>query len=460
MLHDKLRVESTDKSLLDKARQYASEYLDNSTDRHIYPTPDSLKELDIFDEQVPEHGATAHEILDLLHQHGSPNTIAQNSGRYFGFVNGGILPASIASKWLADVWDQNTATFVMSPICGKLESVTENWLKDLLSLPPQTVAGYVTGTTMSSYCGLLAGRYRLYKNQGYDINKQGMASAPSLRVITSAHTHSSVKRVISMLGFGLDHVEYVPVDKQGSIRMDQFPKLDASCLIILQAGNVNSGSFDPIDDICDLANEAGAWVHVDGAFGLWAAAVPQLSYLTKGMEKADSWSVDGHKTLNTPYDCGIVLCKDKEAVFGANHSSGSYLMLNENRDSMMYTPDMSRRARIVDLWSTIKSLGKSGIAEMVHNLHLRAKQFAKEIQEAGFIVPNEVVFNQVMVQSDNDSLTKAILQDVQQQGICWCGGSNWFDQSVIRISVCTWTTTEADISTTVASFKKARQRVV
>ncbi len=460
MLQDKLRAELNDKSLLEKAKLYASEYLDNSSNRKVFPTPDVLKELDVFDEEVPDQGASAHTILNLLHQHGSPNTLAQNSGRYFGFVNGGILPASIASKWLADVWDQNTATFVMSPICGKLESVTEYWLQQLLGLPAQTVAGYVTGTTMASYCGLLAGRQRLYKNHGYDLNQQGMVSAPKLRVITSAHTHSSIKRVISMLGFGLNNVEYVPVDHQGRIQIDHLPELDDTCLLILQAGNVNSGSFDPIDEICDLANQAGAWVHVDGAFGLWAAAVPELSYLTKGMEKADSWSVDGHKTLNTPYDCGIVLCKDKEAVFEGMHSSGSYLMLNKNRDSMMYTPDMSRRARIVDLWSTIKSLGKSGIAEMVYNMHLRAKQFAKEIQEAGFEVPNEVVFNQVLVKSKNDRLTKVILQDVQEQGICWCGGSSWFDQSVIRISVCTWTTTEADISATVASFKEARDRMV
>ncbi len=458
-VYDRLKAEQADASLYDKASQYAQDFLEQSFDRNIYPSEEALKALELFDEDVPERPTPAHEILKLLHTAGSPNTVILNGGRYFGFVNGGITPASIASKWLADAWDQNTAMDVMSPICSRLEIIVEKWLQKLFHLPKTTVAGFVTGTSMASYCGLIAARQHAYKSLGYDLNKQGMAGAPELRVITSAHTHGSINKAISMLGFGLDNVEYVPCDDQGRLLADQLPPLDNTCIVILQAGNVNSGSFDPIDDVCDKANKAGAWVHIDGAFGLWAEAVPALAHLTRGLAKADSWSVDGHKTLNTPYDCGIIMCKHKAAIISALHASGDYLMLDQPREGMLYTTDMSRRNRIVDLWSTIKSLGASGIEEMIYTFHLRAKQFAKEIKEAGFIVPNDVVFNQVIVHCDNDEKTRKVLQDIQDQRICWCGASTWFGKPVIRVSVCAWTTTPEDISKSVMSFKRAFEKI-
>jgi glutamate/tyrosine decarboxylase-like PLP-dependent enzyme len=458
-LYERLKSEQADSSLYEKANRYAQGYLKQSFDRAIYPTTGALNELEILDENVPDQPATAHDILDLLHNVGSPNTVILNGGRYFGFVNGGITPASIATKWLADVWDQNTAMDVMSPICGKLEIIVERWLQELFNLPKTTVAGFVTGTSMASYCGLIAAREHAYKSMNYDLNNKGMAGAPPLRIITSSHTHGSINKAISMLGFGLDNVEYVPCDNQGRLLADQLPTLDKTCIVILQAGNVNSGSFDPIDDVCETANKAGAWVHIDGAFGLWAEAVPQLSYLTKGLEKADSWSVDGHKTLNTPYDCGIIMCKHKASIISALHASGDYLMLDKPREGMLYTTDMSRRNRIVDLWSTIKCLGRSGIEEMIYTFHLRAKQFAEEITEAGFHVPNDIVFNQVIVHCDNDENTAKVLQDVQDQRVCWCGASTWFGKPVIRVSVCAWTTTEEDISKSVLSFKQALAKV-
>jgi len=458
-LYNRLKSEQSDPSLYEKASEYAQAYLKQSYDRSVYPEQETLEELNVFDEPVPDQPASAHEILDQLDKIGSANTVMLNGGRYFGFVNGGITPASIATKWLADVWDQNTAMDVMSPICGKLEIVVEQWLQDLFHLPKTTVAGFVTGTSMASYCGLIAARERAYKSLGYDLNRQGMVGAPSLRIITTSHTHGSINKTISMLGFGLGNVEYIPCDDQGRLLADQLPALDERCIVILQAGNVNSGSFDPIDEVCDLANEAGAWVHIDGAFGLWAEAVPELSHLTKGLEKADSWSVDGHKTLNTPYDCGIIMCKHRESMISALHASGDYLMLDKTREGMLYTTDMSRRNRIVDLWSTIKSLGRRGIAELVFTFHLRAKQFAKEIEEAGFHVPNDVVFNQVLVLCEKDEETIDVLHDIQNQGVCWCGASSWFGRPVIRVSICAWTTTENDVTKSVASFKIALENI-
>ena len=245
-------------------------------------------------------------------------------------------------------------------------------------------------------------------------------------------------------------------DDQGRIIPELIPELDENTILILQAGNVNSGAFDAFEEICIKANNANAWIHIDGAFGLWAGAVEQLQYLTKGMEKANSWSVDGHKTLNTPYDCGIILCEDEEALISALHMTGSYIVLGEERDGMFYTPEMSRRARIIELWATMKYLGKDGINEMVHGLHKRAQQFAEELEKHNFEIVNDVVFNQALVRCDTDKLTKNTLKKIQEMRVCWCGGSQWKGKNVIRISVCSWATNPEDISLSVESFIKAR----
>lgn len=253
--------------------------------------------------------------------------------------------------------------------------------------------------------------------------------------------------------------EFVEADEQGRLVVEKLPGLDDKTIVILQAGNVNSGSFDPIDEVCDLANVAGAWVHIDGAFGLWAGAVDQFKQLTKGMEKADSWCVDGHKTLNTPYDCGIVMCKHRQSMLSSLHASGEYLIGGEGRDGMFYTPDMSRRARIIDLWSTLKYLGKTGIAELVAGLHERAVQFREELKSVGFEVLNDIVFNQVVVAYGSDDEINEVLRLVQEQRVCWVGGSQWAGRHVIRISVCAWTTTAEDVTRSVASFQEALESI-
>jgi glutamate/tyrosine decarboxylase-like PLP-dependent enzyme len=269
-----------------------------------------------------------------------------------------------------------------------------------------------------------------------------------------------VIKAIALLGFGIDNIEWVECDNQGRIVPSGMPIIDNSCIILLQAGNVNSGAFDPLHQICDEANNADAWVHIDGAFGLWAGGTKRLSHLTEGMEKAHSWSVDGHKTLNTPYDSGILLCCDKDALVMALQASGAYLNFSESRDGMLYTPEMSRRARAVELWAALKYLGSDGVDELVYGLHERAVQFADELRAVDFEVINEVVFNQVIIApSEDDETTQSIIEAIQQSGECWVGGSIWMGKKVIRISVCSWVTTGEDVSRSVQAFVQARQAI-
>jgi glutamate/tyrosine decarboxylase-like PLP-dependent enzyme len=395
-----------------------------------------------------------------LNQYGSPATAAQTGGRYFGFVNGGAIPVSLAARWLADFWDQNTALHVMSPIASKLEAVSESWLRELLGLPEKVVAGFVSGSSLAIFCGLAAARYRMFEKSGWDINKNGYYGAPKIRVVAGRQAHGTVVKAIALLGLGTDTIEWVETDRQGRINPSKIPALDNTTILILQAGNVSSGAFDPFDEICAKANRSSAWIHIDGAFGLWAAASNRLKHLTRGMETANSFSLDGHKTLNTPYDNGIVLCNDKDALTHALHASGSYIAYGDNRDGMLYTPEMSRRARVIELWAALKYLGKEGIDELVGGLHERAVQIARELNAQNFFILNEVVFNQVLVACESDTLTEQTMRHIQASGECWVGGARWDGKSVIRISICSWATTAEDISRCVNAFVSARQKAI
>ena len=455
-LQEKMLALAAQRDYFEQAKTYAYAYLDGVFERNVYPDADALKNLQLFDEALPENPGDPAEMLRMLHEYGSPATVTTTGGRYFGMVVGGVFPPVMAVKWLADVWDQLSALFVTSPLTGKLEAVCEKWLIELLGLPPACVAGFVSGTSMATMCGLAAGRYELLRRQGWDVNGQGLFGAPPFRVVVGAEAHSTVFKALALLGLGKERVELVPVDEQGRMRADLTPALDSNTLLILQAGNVNSGSFDPLDELCDRARAAGSWVHIDGAFGLWAAASANQRHLTRGMEKADSWSVDGHKTLNTPYDSGIVLCKHPEVLSAAMQATGSYIIYGENRDGMLYTPEMSRRSRSIELWATLKSIGKSGVEELVDGLCERAQQCAQALHAQGFHILNEVVFNQVLVAGDTPEQTAAVLKNLQQSGECWCGGARWHDTPVIRVSVCSWATTPEDIRRTVRAFVKAR----
>jgi glutamate/tyrosine decarboxylase-like PLP-dependent enzyme len=345
---------------------------------------------------------------------------------------------------------------VMSPLTDRLEAIVECWMVQIFGLPKGSAAGFVSGTALANFAGLAAGRWRLLERLGWDVNANGLFDAPRLRIVTGAQAHSAVHRAIAMLGLGDTVVERVPVDDQGRLIPSELPSLDDRCLVVLQAGNVNSGSFDPFEEVCSVAREAGAWVHVDGAFGLWAAVAPELAYLTKGQESADSWATDGHKTLNTPYDSGIVMCRDREALATAFAASGSYFVISDAREGFLFTPDMSRRSRVIELWATLKSLGATGLDELVTGLHRRARQFADEIAaKAGFEVLNDVAFNQVLVACGSDATTTATLRRIQVLRECWVGGSSWQGRVVIRVSVSSWATTAADITRSVESFAMA-----
>ncbi len=454
-LLNRLRKEREDSSLTTRAADHGAAYLSTVDSRTVYPSPGAIAQLATFHEPLPQGGTDAHDLLDTLHSVGSPGTVAQMGGRYFGMVNGGVLPAALAARLLGDHWDQNPALYALSPTVATLEDICEQWLGELLDLPDGTAMGLVSGSSLAIVSALAAARWRLLSELGWDINARGLNGAPALRVITSTHTHGTVKKAVAMLGFGLDSIEWVDVDAQGRLNADTLPKLDNHCLIILQAGNVNSGAFDPFERVCSLAREAGAWVHVDGAFGLWAAACEDMRELTVGLNKANSWSADSHKTLNTPYDSGMVLTRDREALVNALQLSGDYVMWGEARDNMLYTPDMSRRARAIELWAALKSLGRDGVDELVQTLHTRAKQFAAELPTAGFEVLNDVVYNQVLVRAVDDQTIDSVIDRVQRSGVCWVGGSSWFDQRVMRISVCNWCTTSHDVSRSVAAMAEA-----
>lgn len=457
---DSLREEALDFNLFEHAKNHAIDYMNSVLEKPVFPDEKAIEGLKIFREPLQEGHTSPYEIIDMLHENGSSATVAQTGGRYFGFVNGGIVPSALAAKWLSDTWDQNSALYVISPVASVLEEVCEKWLVDLFNLPEGTAAGFVGGSSTATLCGLTAGRNYLLEQSGYDVSKKGLFSAPEIRVILGEGTHSTVYKALSILGLGSERLIKVPMDSQGRIKADALPVLDNRTLLILQAGNVNSGAFDDFETICIKARDAGSWVHVDGAFGLWAAASEKLKHLVKGMELADSWSVDAHKTLNAPYDNGIILCRRRGALTNALHMTGSYIIYSSNRDGMLYTPDMSRRARIVELWATLKSLGRKGVSELVEDLHEKAVYFAKSLGDKGFIIKNEVCFNQVLASLGSSDATEKALKLIQESGECWCGGAKWHNESVIRISVCSYRTTYEDIDRSVNAFYKAKEKLI
>lgn len=443
------------RALLEQAKDCAAEYIDGLAEKRAYPSEAQLAALAAFDEPLPESGTDAADVIGLLHRVGSPATTAQGGGRYFGFVSGGLLPAAHAASWISDTWNQNGALYLMSPAASHLEQVCEGWVRELFGLPEDTALGLVTGSSNALICALAAARNELMRRQGYDIAKKGLRNAPPIRVVLGAGAHSAVRSALSVLGIGADELEVVPVDSLGRIVPERVPALDAHTLLILQAGNVNGGAYDDFDALCDRANAAGAWVHIDGAFGLWAACSRKYRHLTKGFEKADSWVTDAHKTLNAGYDCGLVLCRRREALADALAASGAYIAYSENRDGMRYSTEMSRRTRGVMLWAALKQLGRSGVEALIDRLCGHAEYFAAALQKAGFTLVNPPQFNQFMIKCESEAETARVLKAVQDGGVCWCGGSVWEGESVIRVSVCSHATTRADIDQSVAAFTAA-----
>lgn len=437
------------------AYRRARDYVRDIQSREIMPTEDALQMLSSLREPLPREGEADAEVIDLLHRVGSPNTVATTGGRFFGFVVGGALPVAIAANWLASSWDQNAGTWVLSPIAGDLEVIAGGWMLELFDLPRDAVFGFVTGATMATFSSIAAARSALLRRRGIDVKKSGLAAASPIRIIMSEEIHPTNAAALGYAGFGTDQIEYVPVDDQGRMIPEKMPPLDDLCLIMLQAGNINSGASDDFETICKMANEVGAWVHVDAAFGLWTRVSEQKRHLVEGLERADSWSVDGYKWLNLPQDSAVYFCRDGEAVHDAFGVSATYLIRDSNRQGNNYTPELSRRARGVEFWAAIKSLGRSGIAKIVDETCRHARSFADGLEEAGFEVLNDVVLNQVVFRARTPERTKQVLERIQDSGVLWLGPTTWRGDYAMRISVSSAATNDADVQQSLEAIRSA-----
>lgn len=431
--------------LLHDTATRSTRYLKSLPDRSVVPTPEAIARLDILDEPLPDGPTDPREVLTLLDEIGSPATVATAGGRYFGFVIGGSLPATLAANWLAGAWDQNVGLVVMSPIGAKLEDVSLRWLVDILGLPAECGCAFVTGATMANFTCLAAARHSVLAQVGWDVEAQGLFGAPPITVIVGDEGHSTLFKALAMLGMGRERVVRVPTDSQGRFRADALPSLSGPTIVCLQAGNVNTGAFDPFHEVCQAAHDAGAWVHVDGAFGLWAKATPAYAHLANGAELADSWATDAHKWLNVPYDSGLAFVRDAQQLRAAMAVSAAYLPQREKREPFAYTPEASRRARGVEVWAALRCLGRSGISDLIERTCRYARRFADGLRAAGHSVLNEVVINQVLVSFGDAGTTRRVLAALQQDGTLWAGETIWQGHTAIRISVSSWATTESDV---------------
>jgi len=445
--------------LLQQAAETARKYVHGIGKRRVSPSERDLENLGKFREPFPSAPGDPVEIFKKLDEIGSPATMATTGGRYFGFVNGGTLPASLAANWLAGAWDQNAALRVMSPVAAELEEVVLGWVGEALGLPQGCEGGLVTCATTANFAALAAARHALLARAGWNVADDGMFGAPPLDVVVGDEVHASILKALSLAGFGKKRLTRVEADDQGRMRPDKLPRLNERTILCIQAGNVNTGAFDPAAEICALAREQGAWVHVDGAFGLWAAVSPKFSHLTKGFEQADSWATDAHKWPNVNYDSGIVLVKDGRALRSAMAISAAYLEGSGRREPMYHSPESSRRARGVDLWAGLKSLGREGLSSLIERTCEHAKTFAEGFRRAGFEVLNDVVINQVLVSFGSAEITEKVIRAVQRDGTCWCGGTVWQGKSAMRVSVSSWATTEADVELSLETILRLAREV-
>lgn len=442
--------------LLQDAARRANNYLNSIHDRRVAPTAENIAALEAaVKTDLPENPTPPENVLEEIDQHGSPATVATQGGRFFGFVTGGTTPAALAASWMVSAWDQNAALRVMSPAAAIFEDVALTWLRDLLNLPEQSAGAIVTGATMANFTGLAAARHAILKRQNWDVENDGLFAAPPITVVVGDEVHVSLLKTLGMLGLGRRRVLRVPVDSQGRMRADALPPLNETTIVCIQAGNVNTGAFDPAKEICEAAHEAGAWVHVDGAFGLFAAMSPQYRHLTAGFEQADSWATDGHKWPNVGYDCGLAFVRHAEVLRAAMTMNAAYLPPGAHRDPCHYTPEMSRRARGVELWAAIRAQGRTGMAALIERTCSHARRFADALRAAGHTVLNDVVLNQVLVSFGTPEQTLTVMRRIQAEGVCWCGETEWQGHVAMRISVSSWATTEADVDAALASILKA-----
>ena len=445
-------------NLLENAKNISVEFLESLNDRRVYPDEESLQLLKKFSEELPLNPSDPEEVITHLHKCGSSSAVASAGSRYFGFVIGGSLPASLAANWISSAWDQNAGLGVTSPVNAFIETITSKWLTEILPVAPNSTAGFVTGVTMANFCGLAAARHHILNNLGWDVEANGLFNAPPINVVVGEEAHGSLLKALSLIGFGYNRVIKVAVDKQGRMIVSDFPDVDRNTIVCLQAGNVNTGSFDPAEEIIPIVKKKGVWVHVDGAFGLWAGASKKYSHLTRGFEDADSWATDAHKWLNVPYDSGIVFVKDAETLRAAMSMTGNYLDQSGERVPFQYTPELSRRARAIEIWAGMRSLGRNGISQLIEQTCAHASKFALELQNAGYEILNDVVINQVLVSFGDAELTRKIVEEIQKDGTCWMGLTSFQGKTAMRISVSSWATTDADVDKSLSAILRIAKK--
>jgi glutamate/tyrosine decarboxylase-like PLP-dependent enzyme len=451
---------------LERAAALGIEYVESVPERPVRPEA-TLEELrETLDLPLPDEPVDAVTVIEELARDVEPGLTQMTGGRYFGFVIGGSLPVATAADWLTSAWDQNAGLALPTPAATVVEEVAGRWTKELLGLPAHASFAFVTGCQMAHVTALLAARHHVLAEVGHDVEQDGLVGAPPVAVVAGAKRHGTVDRALRFVGLGTNCVRPVAVDDQGRMLIDalraELERTQGPTIVCSQAGEVNTGAFDDIDAVADLASEFGAWHHVDGAFGLWAGASPRLRHLTKGVERADSWATDAHKWLNVPYDNGIAFCAHPESQQAALSIRSVYLLFaDQARDPVDWTPEHSRRARAFTVYAAVRSLGRAGVADLVERLCARARDIAAGLAELpGCEILNDVVLNQVLLRFEDDEATDAVVAAVQAGGEAWLAGTTWDGRHAIRVSVSNWQTSEADVARAVAAFATARSVTV
>jgi glutamate/tyrosine decarboxylase-like PLP-dependent enzyme len=446
------------RKLLADAANRGSDYLESLDARPVFPRDADVERLrTALEGAMPEGPTPDCEVLEFLDRFGSPATVASAGGRYFGFVTGGALPATVAAHQLATAWDQNAFSFTSSPAAALFDEAAIRWLKRVYGLPMHAAGALVAGASAANFTGLAAARHAVLARAGWNVEEHGLHGAPEVTVIVGEEVHATINKLLALLGFGRANLVRAPVDGQGRMRADRLPRMQGPAILCLQAGNVNSGSFDPAQEIIARARAQGTWVHVDGAFGLWAAASERLRPLMDGFADADSWATDAHKWLNVPYDCGVAFVRDELALRAAMSISADYLLLGRHRDAIDITLDGSRRARGFDVWAALRSLGRRGLGELIDRNCDQAVWLAEELRSAGVEVLNEVVLNQVVAAFGSDDNTRRTIAALQQARVIWAGGTRWQGREALRISISAWATTQDDMVKTLKAILEARE---
>ena len=448
---------------LDAAHAASVRFLDTLDDRPVWPRATLDDMLTAFDGPLPEEGIDPAALIDDLARRADPGLVAIPGGRFFGFVIGGTLPAALAADWLVSAWDQNSGSSTMTTATVALERVAGKWICELLGLPPDSAVGFVTGAQVSNFVCLASAQHAVLRKAGWDLTASGLRDAPPIRLIVGADRHGSIDRAARLCGIGRDELTVVPADDQGRMTVDGLSAalegVHGGAIVCLQAGEVHTGAFDPLSELIPVAREHGAWVHVDGAFGLWAAASPRLSSLTAGVGLADSWTTDAHKTLNAPYDCGMAIIRDPADAIAMFRTGGDYLMY-ASLDPWDVAPELSRRARGVPAWAALRSLGRRGVAGLVDRLHDNARRLADGLTGIpGVTVINDVVYTQVMFRLEDDDRTRALGAAILDDGTAALTGAEWRGRAALRCSMSSWATTASDIDRTVAAIRRLAEAI-